>query len=104
MGILEADLTYTRKRRRRGWGRALSPRRVRALICVGQAWQAPDGQHWIVRSIHRKDAVAAMQGAGWRPRYVSFQELGRHYRPVTLAPPSVSLGPLAGPPARRSPR
>jgi hypothetical protein len=67
-------------RRPRGWGRALSPRRVRALVAVDQRWLDREGLRWRVVQIYRKDVQVQLQGPHGRPRFVGFAELGRGYR------------------------
>lgn len=68
--------TTPSKRRPNGWGRALSPRQVKATILLGQTWEDVNGARWVVRQVHRQDGKVLF----WNMGYVSFEGLGKRYR------------------------
>ena len=79
-----APPAHPRRRRPPGWGRALSARRVAHIVTVGQHWQDRTGVVWEVEQVHRKDRAVRLEfTAPEAPspfRYVTFTELGAHYR------------------------
>jgi hypothetical protein len=82
-GILEASPPVSKHSGRvRLRGSRISARRVKALVRLEQEWYDRGGRHWTVCRIHRKDRLVALEGPGSRPRYVSFSDLGKDYRPV----------------------
>jgi hypothetical protein len=75
-----AQFTRTSSARRpRGWGRALTARRVARKLHIGQCWSDRQGTRWEVAQIHRKDRDVRLE-AGCAFRYVTFTALGRDYR------------------------
>jgi hypothetical protein len=70
-----------RRRRPRGWGRALSARKVRKLVAFDQSWECLDGTVWQVVGIHRADGQVRLERADFRGfRFVGFGKLGKGYR------------------------
>lgn len=63
--------------------RRLSPRRVRALVTIGQCWTDPDGRSWRVVQVWRVDGQALLAaGEGHELRRVGFAALGAFSAPV----------------------
>jgi hypothetical protein len=62
--------------------RALSRRRVKESVRIGQRWVDEDGAKWTVRQIHRKDGMVRLEGPGSQPRFVGFGALGSLYRAI----------------------
>jgi hypothetical protein len=73
------SLTPQSPPRPRGFGARLSRRQVKQTVALRQCWEHESGGEWAVKQLHRRDGLVELV-SGESRRFVTFGELGRHYR------------------------